>query len=121
MLPLGRVLDEAQVAAGAYDQQIANLVTGLQRLGLPVYLRIGYEFNGLIWNGYQPVPYQQAFVRITNALRAANLEVHGRDGDLDISDLNGSVDVSSDTASVPVTGPSVSDRDRLGETYNPFT
>ena len=32
--------------------------------------------------------------------RAANLEVHGRDGDLDISDLNGSVDVSSDTASV---------------------
>jgi hypothetical protein len=66
---------EAQVAAGAYDQQIANLVTGLQRLATPVYLRIGYEFNGLIWNGYQPVPYQQAFVRITNALRAANLEV----------------------------------------------
>jgi uncharacterized protein (TIGR03437 family) len=66
---------EAQVAAGAYDQQIANLVEGLRRLALPVYLRIGYEFNGLTWNGYQPVPYQQAFIRITNALRAANLEV----------------------------------------------
>ena len=66
---------EAQVAAGAYDAQIANLVTGLQRLATPVYLRIGYEFNGLTWNGYQPVPYQQAFIRITNALRAANLEV----------------------------------------------
>jgi uncharacterized protein (TIGR03437 family) len=66
---------EAQVAAGAYDQQIANLVEGLRRLALPAYLRIGYEFNGLTWNGYQPVPYQQAFIRIANALRAANLEV----------------------------------------------
>ena len=66
---------EAQVASGAYDQQIANLVTGLQRLATPVYLRIGYEFNGLTWNGYLPVPYQQAFIRIANALRAANLEV----------------------------------------------
>jgi uncharacterized protein (TIGR03437 family) len=66
---------EAQVAAGAYDRQIANLVTGLQRLATPVFLRIGYEFNGLTWNGYQPVPYQQAFIRIANAIRAANLEV----------------------------------------------
>jgi DUF4097 and DUF4098 domain-containing protein YvlB len=32
--------------------------------------------------------------------RAASLEIHGRDGDLDISDINGTVDVSSDTASV---------------------
>jgi uncharacterized protein (TIGR03437 family) len=63
------------VAAGAYDQQIANLVTGLQRLATPVYLRIGYEFNGTGWNGYQPATYQQAFIRITNAIRAANLEV----------------------------------------------
>ena len=66
---------EAQVAAGAYDQQIANLVTGLQRLATPVYLRIGYEFNGTGWNGYNPSTYQQAYIRITNAIRAANLEV----------------------------------------------
>jgi chitodextrinase len=66
---------EAQVAAGAYDQQIANLVTGLQRLATPAYLRIGYEFNGVNWNGYKPATYQQAFIRITNAIRAANLEV----------------------------------------------
>ncbi|MGA3024933.1 MAG: carbohydrate binding domain-containing protein [Bryobacteraceae bacterium] len=66
---------EVQVAAGAYDQQIANLVTGLQRLATPVYLRIGYEFNGVLWNGYKPATYQQAFIRVTNAIRAANLEV----------------------------------------------
>ncbi|MGD0046071.1 MAG: family 16 glycosylhydrolase [Bryobacteraceae bacterium] len=66
---------DPQVAAGAYDQQIANLVTGLQRLATPVYLRIGYEFNGTGWNGYNPATYQQAYIRITNAIRAANLEV----------------------------------------------
>ena len=66
---------EHRVAAGDYDQQITNLVEGLRRLALPVYLRIGYEFNGLTWNGYQPAPYKQAFIRITQKLRAANLEV----------------------------------------------
>ena len=66
---------DAGVAAGAYDAQIANLVTGLERLAMPVYLRIGYEFNGTAWNGYTPATYNQAFIRITNAIRAANLEV----------------------------------------------
>jgi len=66
---------EDQVAAGNYDQQIDNFIEGLRRLALPVYLRIGYEFNGLTWNRYQPVPYRQAFIRITGKLRAANLEV----------------------------------------------
>lgn len=66
---------EQQVASGDYDQQIDNLIEGLRRLALPVYLRIGYEFNGLSWNGYQPASYKQAFIRITGKLRAANLEV----------------------------------------------
>jgi uncharacterized protein (TIGR03437 family) len=66
---------EAQVAAGAYDRQIADFVTGLQRLALPAYVRIGYEFNGTTYAGYQPAPYQQAFIRVTNAIRAANVEV----------------------------------------------
>ncbi len=66
---------EQQVASGEYDQQVDNLVEGLRRVALPVYLRIGYEFNGLSWNGYLPASYKQAFIRITNKLRAANLEV----------------------------------------------
>ncbi len=64
---------ERQVASGEYDQQIDNLIEGLRRLALPVYLRIGSEFNVLSW-GYQPAPYKQAFIRITGKLRAANLE-----------------------------------------------
>jgi uncharacterized protein (TIGR03437 family) len=62
---------EAQVAAGTYDTQIGYLVSGLRQLATPAYLRIGYEFNGLSWNGYSPAPYAQAFIHVTNALRAA--------------------------------------------------
>jgi hypothetical protein len=62
---------EAQVAAGMYDTQIGYLISGLRELATPVYLRIGYEFNGLSWNGYQPAPYILAFQHVTNLLRAA--------------------------------------------------
>jgi uncharacterized protein (TIGR03437 family) len=62
---------EAQVAAGAYDTQIGYLISGLRELANPVYLRIGYEFNGVGWNGYAPAPYVQAFIHVTNMLRAA--------------------------------------------------
>jgi hypothetical protein len=62
---------EAQVAAGMYDTQIGYLISGLRSLATPVYLRIGYEFNGLSWNGYLPAPYVLAFQHVTNMLRAA--------------------------------------------------
>lgn len=61
---------EPRVAAGELDTQIRHLVDGLEALTLPVYLRIGYEFNGLAWNGYRPEPYRDAFRRIADALRA---------------------------------------------------
>lgn len=61
---------EARVADGEFDAQIQHLVDGLAALTLPVYLRIGYEFNGLSWNGYRPGPYRAAFRRIADALRA---------------------------------------------------
>jgi len=64
---------ENQVAEGEYDTQIAALCRGLKTLNRPVYLRIGYEFNGF-WNGYRPEPYKKAFIRITQALRGAKLD-----------------------------------------------
>jgi hypothetical protein len=64
---------EAQVADGSLDSRLAQLCTGLNSLKRPVYLRIGYEFNGQ-WNGYQPEPYIAAFRRIVVALRACSPE-----------------------------------------------
>ena len=66
---------EDSVALGLYDTQINNLIKGLKNLAIPAYLRIGYEFNGLSWNGYLPGSYKDAFIRITNMIRTSNLEV----------------------------------------------
>ncbi len=66
---------EHLVAEGVYDDRIADLIEGFRRLATPAYLRIGYEFNGRVWNGYEPETYKAAFIRITEKLRAADLEV----------------------------------------------
>jgi hypothetical protein len=66
---------EDRVATGEFDPQIQLLLAGLRSLGLPVYLRIGYEFNGLSWNGYRPEPYKEAFRRIAAAIREAQPEL----------------------------------------------
>ena len=66
---------EQDVAAGLYDDKISMFIDGLQSLAIPAYVRIGYEFNGVAWNGYQPADYKNAFVRITNMIRARGIEV----------------------------------------------
>ena len=66
---------EQDVAAGLYDDQINTFINGLRNLAIPAYVRIGYEFNGLSWNGYQPTSYKAAFKRIANMIRTSNLEV----------------------------------------------
>jgi hypothetical protein len=65
---------EQDVAAGLYDDKITMFIDGLQSLAIPAYIRIGYEFNGTTWNGYQPTTYINAFIRITNMIRARGIE-----------------------------------------------
>jgi hypothetical protein len=83
---------EQDVAAGLYDQQISMFIDGLQSLAIPAYVRIGYEFNGTFWNGYQPDAYKKAFSRITNMIRARGIEVAtvwdlAMDGDMNFQDF----------------------------------
>ena len=66
---------EGNVAAGELDANIDALCDELELLGHPVLLRIGYEFNGTSWNGYQAKTYAEAFRRIAGKLRARKLEV----------------------------------------------
>ncbi|MBN1797568.1 MAG: carbohydrate binding domain-containing protein [Spirochaetales bacterium] len=65
---------DKEVAEGLYDDKIELLCRLLDGLGHPVFLRIGVEFNGLSWYGYTPQPFVKAFKRITDAVRAHNLE-----------------------------------------------
>jgi hypothetical protein len=66
---------EAEVATGLLDAEIATFLDGLQELAMPAYVRIGFEFNGLSWNGYQPQSYRLAFQRIADRIRERDLEI----------------------------------------------
>jgi len=63
---------EHDVAAGKYDKQLVALFEGLKSLGVPIYIRIGYECNGY-WNGYKPEEYKKAFQHVTALMRKQKL------------------------------------------------
>ena len=61
--------DLPNVVSGARDANITLLGDFIKDVGNPVFLRIGYEFDGS-WNGYDKTLYVQAFRRIMDRLRA---------------------------------------------------
>jgi hypothetical protein len=56
-----------RINAGQFDLAIRELAQGLPRAGRPVFLRIGYEFNGG-WNNYTAAAYVRAWRRIAAAI-----------------------------------------------------
>lgn len=58
-----------KINSGEYDAQIDALVAGFKSVGRPVWLRIGYEFNGP-WNKHEPAGFIKSWTRITKKLRA---------------------------------------------------
>lgn len=64
---------EGDVAKGSDDARLGQLCKGLKSLDRPVFLRLGYEFNGP-WNGYEAANYVAAFRRVTEHVRACGLE-----------------------------------------------
>lgn len=64
---------DGAVALGAEDAHLQQLCDGLRSLDRPVFLRVGYEFNGS-WNGYVPPTYIAAFRHIAQTLRTCGLE-----------------------------------------------
>lgn len=59
---------EYAVASGSQDAKIDDLGAWIKAQDRPVYLRIGYEFDGE-WNRYDPEPYVAAWRRIVDRLR----------------------------------------------------
>jgi hypothetical protein len=62
-----------KVAAGEYDDNIRRIAFHLKSLHRPVFLRIGFEFDGF-WNGYKPESYILAFRRVVDILRKAGVK-----------------------------------------------
>ena len=66
---LSLVNNEKAVAAGELDDNIEKLGEFLLSLGeRPVFLRIGYEFDGHLWNHYDRPSYLTAYKRIKDKL-----------------------------------------------------
>ncbi|MTI33386.1 endo-1,3-beta-xylanase [Cytophagales bacterium RKSG123] len=64
---LSMVNHEEAVAKGERDDLIKKLGSFLQGLApRPVFLRIGYEFDGHLWNHYDRIFYLKAYRRIKN-------------------------------------------------------
>jgi hypothetical protein len=59
---------EFQIADGTKDENIQVFCQAVKALKRPVFVRIGYEFEGS-WNGYKPETFKKAWVRVTEALR----------------------------------------------------
>lgn len=60
------------IAAGRRDAVIDRLGQFLRDAARPVFLRIGYEFDGP-WNRYEPEAYKAAFRRIVSRMRGAGV------------------------------------------------
>lgn len=59
---------QESVARGAHDAPLRRLASGLREIGLPVLLRIGYEFNNP-WQRYEPSAYVAAFRHVAGLVR----------------------------------------------------
>jgi hypothetical protein len=67
------LVDREQWAAeGKLDFQINVLAEWIRNCGRPVFLRIGYEFDGS-WNHYDPKFYQATWRRMVDHFRAAKV------------------------------------------------
>ena len=64
---------EHEVADGLHDEALRCFCRQLAEYGKPVFLRIGYEFNGH-WNGYQPEPFVAAWRRICKMMDEYELD-----------------------------------------------
>jgi hypothetical protein len=56
------------IASGQRDNQIRDLANYISEVNRPVFLRIGYEFDGA-WNAYNQTSYINAFRRIVDIIR----------------------------------------------------
>ncbi len=51
-----------------FDEHVRDVALTVRKLGVPTFVRIGYEFNGP-WNGYSPVYFPLAYRRIVEIFR----------------------------------------------------
>ncbi len=64
---------EHDVAEGKYDEAIDSFCKGCEELEIPIYVRLGFEFNGLAWNGYLPEAHVRAWKHVVDRIKKNNV------------------------------------------------
>lgn len=59
---------EGSVADGLYDDQLKEMAMAFRKFNTPIFLRVGYEFNGR-WNGYEADSFIKAFRKVVDVMR----------------------------------------------------
>ena len=66
--------NEKKVAKGKLDHLIKELALWIKEADRPVFLRIGYEFDGWSWNHYNKKQYLKAWNRIHTIFKSMNAQ-----------------------------------------------
>ncbi|UOY06870.1 1,4-beta-xylanase [Muricauda sp. SCSIO 64092] len=71
---LSMVNHEKRISKGEHDGLIRELGVWIQSIKRPVFLRIGYEFDGWEWNHYRRKHYLKAWKRIHSIFEALKVD-----------------------------------------------
>ena len=71
---LSLVDHERNVAKGKHDELIKELALWIKSTERPVFLRIGYEFDGWDWNHYHKKSYLKSWVRIQSVFEELGVD-----------------------------------------------
>lgn len=72
-LPLHNDQGLEALGTGVYDAGLIKLARTYKSTGLPIFLRIGYEFDGE-WNGYAPKHFIRAYRHIVDVFRQEGVD-----------------------------------------------
>ena len=71
---LSLVNHEKNIAIGKHDNLIREFGNWIKTTKKPIFLRIGYEFDGWDWNNYNKKYYLESWKRIYNIFKEMNIE-----------------------------------------------
>lgn len=71
---LSFVNNEKEISKGKHDDLIEELAYWIKSTKRPVFLRIGYEFDGWQWNHYKKKPYLKVWQRIHSIFEAQQVD-----------------------------------------------
>lgn len=66
-------IDRELAQPSRYDEHVRDVARVVRRLGVPTFVRIGFEFNGP-WNGYSPGWYPLAYRRVVELFREEGVD-----------------------------------------------